>query len=180
MNFNPNKHEESTQSTKYITPGINEVNVTEVVGGKTANGNSYLELSLTNREGSSIRQRFIFTEKTMKKAMGDLIHLFVAMGLRQEFQQIEADDVEVFAAKITKLLAAKSRPFFRAKFSKRANASKDKLYTQLHPWAPFAEPLAGESLTFNPSVDNDEIVRQAEAAQETFEPVADDVPDWAK
>lgn len=178
-------YEESVSSSNYLRPGIHEVQLESVEAKVSQSGNPQLELKFTDRNGSSISDRYTFTEKTTKKAMGDMIHIFTAMGLAEEFKSIEAGSYEQFAAIITKLLVAKGRPFFRVKLLGKKNYDGTKVYTSIAPWAPFAEPLSTDPSNLAYSEDENDVpsapvVQNASEQVDDlpFTPSDDDTPDW--
>lgn len=105
MSFNT---KEIVEGGKYIRPGVNEVVLDSIEGCEPQGMGHYLSLKfrLPNSEDTT-EVRLYMGEKSQDMSMSKLTHIATKMVTRNELNNISADDLISYGAKLNKILSGK-------------------------------------------------------------------------
>ena len=154
MNFDLNSAAEKLQSTNYQTTGIfDNVVVSKVTQGVSANGNKYIQLETTGANGELGRSQDMYlTDKAWPVTGRTILELIKATHKIEEDEaksKIKVETEDQLAAKESVLLVGRK---FRAKF-RGQETSKGAIIAQLGGQESMRVAREVTSLKFNPEKD---------------------------
>jgi hypothetical protein len=108
------KDETREFTTKYITPGVHEVKITNVTATEVESGSSYLTFSFENKTGQTVETRLYVSENAKNYTLGKIKHMGTKVIDETTLDSVTGKNWAEYAKNLTRAISNK---MFRIKFS---------------------------------------------------------------